>query len=251
MLRKIIHKVTFGLLYKERFLLLKIGCFQYFQVAHNLYSIFKLNKLTPQHREIIFRDLFKEEDVCPINNNRHDLKHNYPVILAAMTLIRLNHETELSDEEITQIAVFLGSKSERQKEFSHMVEYFLESGQLPYSEYNAFAQLFRQKEISRDFVIQLLPIFISRYDILPFSNIANPGVLVPDYGTLSQAQEHGDIEDILKALILDNINLQREDYLALAYNSNPRIREIATSTHRCPKEGKIAVALMDWKEEKS
>jgi len=226
MLRKIINKVTFGLIYKKRFLLLKI-----------------------QHREIMFRDLFKEEMVCPINNQKHDLKHTYPSVLAAMTLVRLNHEIKLSNEEITQITSFLGNKPERQKEFSHMVKYFLESGKLPHSEYNAFAQLFRQKEISRDFILQLLPIFIARYNKVVKTSIVNSIDLSRvELGTSSATREWKNLEEILNALILDNINLQREDYLALSYNSHPRIREIATSTHRCPKEGKIAASLVGMGE---
>jgi len=249
MLRKIINKVTFGLIYKKKFLLLDIGCFRNFNIIINLYKIFKLNKLTPQHREIIFRDLFGDEDVCPINKEKHDNYVDFMFSAAAMTLVRLNHEIKLSDKEITQIASFLEGNPGRQKEFCQLVKYFLERNELPHAEYNAFAQLFRQKEISRDFILQLLPIFIARYNKVVKTSIVNSIDLSRvELGTSSATREWKNLEEILNALILDNINLQREDYLALSYNSHPRIREIATSTHRCPEEGKIAASLIGMRE---
>jgi len=244
MLKYKLHKITFGLVYKKKFLLLDIGCFRNFNIIINLYKIFKLNKLTPQHREIIFRDLFGDEDVCPINKEKHDTYGNFMLSAAVMTLVRLNHEIKLSNKEITQIASFLEGNSGRQKEFCQLVKDFLERNELPHAEYNAFAQLFRQKEISRDFIFQLLPIFIARYDKV----VKTIDLSRVDLGTSSATREWKNLEEILNALILDNINLRREDYLALSYNSHPRIREIATSTHRCPKEGKIAASLVGMGE---
>jgi len=214
MLKYKLHKITFGLVYKKKFLLLDIGCFRNFNIIINLYKIFKLNKLTTQHREIIFRDLFGDEDVCPINKEKHDTYGNFMLSAAVMTLVRLNHEIKLSNKEITQIASFLEGNSGR------------------------------QKEISRDFIFQLLPIFIARYDKV----VKTIDLSRVDLGTSSATREWKNLEEILNALILDNINLRREDYLALSYNSHPRIREIATSTHRCPKEGKIAASLVGMGE---
>lgn len=51
--------------------------------------------------------------------------------------------------------------------------------------------------------------------------------------------------------VLDHPSFPPEEMAKLCYNSDPMVRLTVAEHPRCPKEGKLAVALIDGKEEKS
>jgi len=51
--------------------------------------------------------------------------------------------------------------------------------------------------------------------------------------------------------VLDHPSFPPEEMIKLCYNKDSMVRLTVAEHPRCPKEGKLAVALMDWKEEKS
>ena len=234
---RLINQLSGNLLYKKRFFLIHNGC------LHNIVQMreWELARLLdsrispPPFRAEIMMELFGDKEKCRFSRVKHlDATSYISQALAIETIARLGKVINVSYSELSQMANLLATKDKVKNYFIEECERLLQRGEMDYLSRSLFCELFAQEDISREISLELLPIFIAQYNILnPKGDITS----IVGYGVGWELY-------LIIQVLIEKPTLLSGDLLALAYNGNPAIRQVALLHPNCPPEARIVSSLM-------